>query len=64
MDEIESKILALSDEEIVAIAAQNNIGLVLSRKDFDTLRRRIRVYQGKNPNSPLYIIKPTSHASI
>ena len=58
-DNNEMKILALSDEELVAIAAQNNIGMVLTRKDYDTLRRRIRVYQGKNPNAPLYIIKPT-----
>ena len=63
-DNNEMKILALSDEELVAIAAQNNIGMVLTRKDYDTLRRRIRVYQGKNPNAPLYIIKPTFHTGI
>jgi hypothetical protein len=58
-DNNEMKILALSDEELVAIATQNNIGMVLTRKDYDTLRRRIRVFQGKNPKSALYIIKPT-----
>ena len=46
-------IKALTDEELLRISRERNIGIEFSRKDYDTLRRSIYIHQAKNPNAPL-----------